>query len=190
MGTRGETVRAHLNSFFAGHIVAERRWLLGPMVREHPSFYVLEVAPGPRSSLWVYVSVGASDMRQNEGAALEFILACPSQSDRGVELVTMSARYHRTQGLDQGHTLPIGEPWLPGATCDHILISLPYPWGPDFEVLRYAQSHIHILWLLPITAAERGYKAEHGQEALEVLLEKEGLEYWRVDRCSVTGQAR
>jgi hypothetical protein len=71
-----------------------------------------------------------------------------------------------------------------------MLISLPYPWGPDFEVLRYAQSHIHILWLLPITAAERGYKAEHGQEALEVLLEKEGLEYWRVDRCSVIGKAR
>jgi hypothetical protein len=27
----------------------------------------------------------------------------------------------------------LGEPWLPGSACDHGLISLPYPWGPELE---------------------------------------------------------
>lgn len=154
------------------------------MVNEAPQFFVCEVGPGPRSTLWLYATVGASELRDGPGG-LEFILACPSQCERGVELATMAARYHRRQGLGMGHTCPIGEPWLPGAACHHILVTFPYPWGPALEVVPYGDSHIHVLWLLPITAAERAYKAEHGQEALEALFEAKKLEYWKIDRDSL-----
>jgi Suppressor of fused protein (SUFU) len=149
-----------------------------------------EIAPGPRSSLWLYVTVGASDLRQER--SLEFILACPAQAERGVELVTMVARYHRTEGLGLGlgHTLPIGEPWLPGATCDFLLVSLPYPWGPELQVGADAEARVHILWLLPIAAAERTYESEHGQEALEVLFDENKLQFWNLRRPSVVGLAR
>lgn len=186
MSAQAQAVRQRIDVFFAGHSIHERRWLLGPMVDEHARFRVCEIAPGPRSSLWIYVSVGASDVRQER--SLEFILACPAQSERGVELVTMAARYHRSEGLGLGHTLPIGEPWLPGATCDFLLVSLPYPWGS--ELLGPPEAHVHILWLLPITAEERTYKVEQGQEALEALFDKKKLEYWRLQRPSLVGRAR
>jgi hypothetical protein len=41
--------------------------------------------------------------------------------------------YHRPGRLGLGHTLPIGEPWLPESACDHWLVSLPYPFGPDLQ---------------------------------------------------------
>jgi Suppressor of fused protein (SUFU) len=104
--------------------------------------------------------------------------------------VTMAARYHRTEGLGPGHTLPIGEPWLPGATCDFLLVSLPYPWGPELEVGSEAEAGVHILWLLPITTDERTYKSEHGQEALEALFDKKKLQYWSLRRPSLVGRAR
>ena len=88
---------------------------------------------------------------------------------------TMTAWYHAgppSQRLDHGHTLPIGEPWLPGSQCDHLLVSLPYPWGPQFEVCHWADGHIRLLWLLPITRSERDYKITHGLEALERRLEQ------------------
>jgi hypothetical protein len=188
MSKGAEAVRTRIDTFFAGHAILERRWLLGPMVDEHPRFYVCEIGPGPRSRLWLYASVGASDLRVEP--AIEFILACPAQSERGVELVTMTARYHHNEGLGNGHTLPIGEPWLPGSACDHLLVSLPYPWGPELEVVSQPGAHAHILWLLPITAAERTYKAQHGQEALEGVFETKKLKYWDVRRASLVEDAR
>lgn len=155
------------------------------MVDEHPRFYVLEIAPGPRSRLWLYLTVGASTLRPVGEPALEFILACPIQTSRGVELTTMIARYHRNRGLGKGHTLPLDESWLPGATCDHMLVTVPYPWGPKLEVIDTEDRHVHVLWLLPITQAERDFKATRGLEALESLFEANALKYWRVDRPSL-----
>ena len=63
--------------------------------------------------------------------------------------------------LDHGHTVPIGEPWLPGSACDHLLVSLPYPFGPELEMCRWDGGHARLLWLLPITEAERDFRTEH-----------------------------
>ncbi|MFI7602077.1 hypothetical protein [Actinoplanes sp. NPDC049681] len=41
------------------------------------------------------------------------------------------------QRLDGGPTVPIGRPWLDGSHCDHYLVSLPYPIGPDFETCEW-----------------------------------------------------
>jgi hypothetical protein len=70
-----------------------------------------------------------------------------------------------------------------------MLVSLPYPFGPELEICNLNDRHIHLLWLLPITEDERDFKVEHGQEALEQLFDESRLEYWRDDRESVVHTA-
>ena len=41
------------------------------------------------------------------------------------------------------------------------------------------------LWLLPVTAAERDFKAANGLEALEERFDDAELEYWDTRRASV-----
>ena len=98
----------------------------------------------------------------------------------------MTAYYHRGGTLGLGHTLPIGEPWLPGSRCDHLLVSQPYPWGPDFQTCHVGDRHVDFLWLLPITREERDFKVASGLEALESLFEQRELRFWDAKRLPVT----
>lgn len=175
-------VRRHLKRFFAGHACKEHQWPLGPAPEELPRLRVAEFAPGPKSELWVYATLGAWEARDDP--RLEFLIAAPERDRRHVELATMAAWYHGRRGLGTGHTLPIGEPWLPGSVCEFFLVSLPYPFGPDLEVCNVADWHLHILWLLPITEAEREFKVREGVEALEKRFDACGLEYWDRGRSS------
>jgi hypothetical protein len=102
-----------------------------------------------------------------------------------IELLAMTVHYHRSTQLGLGHTVPIGEPWQSGSACDHLLVSLPYPLGPEFEVCAPSGAHAHIFWLLPITKEERDFKASNGQESLERLFDQAKIEYWNVRRESV-----
>ena len=174
----------HVREFFAGHDVAKLMWTSGPIQTRLPRFRVLRVAPGPKAKLWVYVSLGAWEVGPDD-ASLEFMIFAPAESSRHVELLAMNAYYHSNHHLGLGHTFPIGEPWLEGSTCDHMLVSLPYPFGEKLEICELDGQHVHLYWNLPITLAERNFKAENGLEALEELFEKRGLEYWCVDRNSV-----
>jgi hypothetical protein len=176
-------VREHLKRFFAGHECEEHQWTLGPAVDALSRLRVAEFAPGPKTELWVYVTVGAWEARDDP--RLEFLIAAPDRDLRHVELVTMAAWYHGRHGLGPGHTLSIGEPWLPGSTCECFLVSLPYPYGPELEVCNLADSHVHVLWLLPITAAEREFKVREGVEALEQRFDECTVKYWEPDRPSV-----
>ncbi|MFI1994451.1 suppressor of fused domain protein [Actinoplanes sp. NPDC020271] len=110
---------------------------------------------------------------------LEFVLAAPTSDDEiHVETLTMIAYYHATGGdyaLDHGHTVPIGRPWLPGSPCDHLLVSLPYPWGPELEHCDVPGGHARVLWLLPITGAEKRFRHSDGLEALEQRFEAAGI---------------
>jgi hypothetical protein len=175
-------VRQHLRRFFARHACEEHRWMLGPAVEDLPRLQVAEFAPGPKIGLWVYATIGAWEAR--EDSRLEFLIAAPKRDQRHVELVTMAAWYHGRQGLGVGHTLSIGEPWLPGSTCEFFLVSLPYPFGPELEVCSLSNWHLHVLWLLPITTAEREFKVREGPEALEQRFDACALEYWAPDRAS------
>jgi hypothetical protein len=66
-----------------------------------------------------------------------------------------------------------------------MLVSLPYPFGPELEMATIGDHSVRLLWLLPITAAERRYKIEHGLEALESRFDDAGLRYWVATRGSV-----
>ena len=97
----------------------------------------------------------------------------------------MTVYYNRTGRLGLGDTVPIGEPWLPGSVCDHLLVSLPYPYGPGLQTCHVGDLHVDVLWLLPITLAERDFKATQGREALEQRFEDASLHYWDARRESV-----
>jgi hypothetical protein len=176
-------VERHLREFFGGHRAEEHQWVLGRAKAELPRLRVLEFAPGPRTGLWVYATVGGWEARADP--RLEFLIVAPGPDMRHVELLTMAAWYHGRTALGVGHTLPIGEPWVPGSTCDCFLVSLPYPFGPDLEVCNLPDGHLHVLWLLPITPAERAFKVQHGPELLEGRFDEAALEYWNPDRVSV-----
>ena len=97
----------------------------------------------------------------------------------------MIAYYHHTQTLGLGHTFPLGEPWAEGSVLDHALISLPYPFGPDLEILDSDQLHIHFYWILPVSDKECQFKAKNGLDALESVFEDGEIKFWDLSRKSM-----
>jgi hypothetical protein len=177
-------VRQHYETFFDREGV-ELTWPHGPARARLGAFRVLRIPPNDQTNLWTYGSVGAFALGPSDAEPIEFLLLTPAATDRGVELVTLAADVHHSQRLALGSRLLVGEPWLEGATCDAFLVSLPYPFGPTIQKVRVADRVVRISWLLPITAAERRYAAQHGLEALEQTLDDAPVEYWRPDRPSV-----
>ncbi len=178
-----ERVHEHVHTFFEGHEARSHPFDRGPIQRLVPGFHVIEVDPGPRHALTAYVSVGAGTPTGEGAGGLEFLITAEVPAKRYVELLAMATHYHLSgEQLGLGHTYPVGEPWLTDSTLDHVLVSLPYPYGPDLEVIELAGHHVHIFWLLPITKSERDYKVAHGVEALEALFDAAPLEYWDLRR--------
>jgi Suppressor of fused protein (SUFU) len=138
--------------------------------------------------LWTFVTLGCWDAVHAEGHGLEFLIVGTAHSEAHLESLAMTAHNHagsESQQLDVGHTVPIGQPWVEGSTCDHMLVSPPYPFGPELESCAWSSGHARIMWLLPITKAERDFKVNQGLEALESLLEEVTVEYWDPFRSSV-----
>lgn len=176
----------HLQSFFAGHSFALLHSQPGPITRVLPRFHVACIGPGPRTSLWTYASVGAWEASREAGGGLEFFVLVDRRDDEKNALrLAMTAHYHHGEKLGEQHTFPLGEPWEPGCGLDHVLVSLPYTFGPELEVCEVPGGHVHFLWLLPITRAEREFKADHGLDALEEKFEEGGIEYWNPFRRSM-----
>ena len=175
----------HYNEFFKGHSTEVVSWDRGPILKVIPEFKVFVAKPGPKINLWSYCSIGASTVHHPDHGLLEFIVHSPIESPRMVETLAMLSYYHNDHCLGFGHTVPIGEPWLDNSKCDNWLLSKPYPLGPDLEICKHLDSHIHITWLLPITVQEKNYKVSNGMEALEQLFEDKGLEFWSPNRPSL-----
>lgn len=174
-----------MRRFFDGQQVEAFTWSAGPILTVNPHFRALRVAPAKRGGLWQYVSVGGWAATETQGRGLEFVISTLTETPRAIELLAMVVYYHRTGHLGLGHTLPIGEPWLPESACDHLLVSLPYPFGPDLQTCHIGDLHVDVLWLLPITQDERDFKAAHGLEALEQRFDESALQYWDIRRKSV-----
>jgi hypothetical protein len=174
-------IRQHFEAFF-DRDGEELTWPHGPAAHRMGAFRVLEIPPNERTSLWSYASVGAFALR---APGIELLLLTEERTPRGVELVTTAAAFHQATPLDVGDRLPLGEPWQPGATCDGFLLCRPHPFGQPLEHARGGSRPIRVRWLLPITAAERRFAAEHGVDELELRLEDARIEYWRRDRTSV-----
>lgn len=171
-----EAVEAHVRAFFDGHLVEPVACDLGPERREAvPGLRVLVVGPGPRGDSWAYVTSGCCAVTEG-GQGLEFVMTAPARDQRFVDLMAMIAFYHcGGHRLDLEHSMPIGEPWVPGSACDHLLISLPYLHGPGLEHCPLPGGHARILWTLPVTAAEIEFRRREGHEALERLFDDAGI---------------
>ncbi|KPI23607.1 hypothetical protein OV320_0554 [Actinobacteria bacterium OV320] len=169
-----EAVESHVRAFFEGHSVEVVDHDLGPERRDAaPDLRVLVVGPGPRSDSWAYVTAGCWAAMEKDGHGLEFVMTAHVRDRRFIELMAMIAYYHcGGHQLDLEHSMPIGEPWVPGSTCDHLLISLPYLHGPDLEHCPVPEGHARILWTLPVTTAEIEFRRRHGHEALEQLFDE------------------
>lgn len=179
-----EEVHEHVRSFFAGHPISVAPRVLGKADEACPGLAVLHVGPGPRTPLHTYVSVGVSAKHSPTGHR-EFFALSPTKSRWLAQVVAMVATYHVNRGLDVGHTLPIGEPWQSGSALDHILVSTPYTFGEELEDLVVDGVLRKVLWLLPITQAEKEYRHLNGLEALECRFEEVGLDYADPSRTSV-----
>lgn len=175
-------IHRHVHEFFEGHDQQRVAFDRGAITDLLPGFHAIEVAPGRRTELWTYVSVGVALVNAPH---VEFVLTTRAQSERQVELLAMCAYYHHTEGLGLGHTFPIGQPWLPRSTLDNFLVSLPYPFGPDLEDLSLNEGDVQVLWLLPITRRERDFATSNGVEAIEQRFDEVALEYWNPQRNSV-----
>lgn len=179
---RLRVLEEHVRRFVVGRNADVTTWLAGPVLDANPHFRVLRVEPESPHGLWTYASVGGWACTAEAEYGLEFVLAVQDPNPRAVELLAMTVSYNRAGALGLGHTVPIGEPWLPGSRCDHLLVSLPYPFGPDLETCHVGDRHVGFLWLLPITTGERDFKVSNGLEALESRFDEVGLEYWKADR--------
>ena len=130
---------AHVNTFFEGHPISHREWPTGPVRRRVPHFDVYEIGPGPRLNLWSYVTSGCWESTAHNEHGLEFVLSATERNSRHLEILTMLAYYHAgptQQRLDDGHTLPIGDPWTQQSMCTHLLSRSPTSTVPNLRSAR------------------------------------------------------
>jgi hypothetical protein len=189
-----QRVRSHVLAFFGfsslGRDAPPIEWI-HPIARAGDAspiagLRILEIPPNEKSRLWTYCTIGAFTQAHPTSGLLEFfLLTHRRETERSVELMTMLAGYQPREILGFGHTVPIGEPWLPKSSCTEFLISLPYPFGPDLELCVSSERHVHIAWALPITKAESSFAKTHSLEELERRFEGAGLRYWEEERASV-----
>lgn len=179
-------LRAHVRRFFEGHRRHETEYTAGPAGRVPSGFRAVRAAPGPRTQMSVYLSLGAFEGARDPAGIIEFVFAASQLDPCYVELLAMVAYYHRTEVLDVGHTVPLGG-GLSGGTCTHLLVSRPYPFGPELEVCQLGDGPdpVRFLWLLPITEAEKRYRHGHGLEALEQRFDEARLNWAFESRESV-----
>jgi hypothetical protein len=182
-----EGERSHLDGFWPDRSHEEFVWTLGPIGRSLPRFRVRRIAPAERRDPWVYVTVGAWEATADDVHGTEFFLLSPTEDPRHVELLAMVANLHADARyrLRVGSTVNIGRPWMDGSAADHLLVSLPYPYGPALETCELGERHVRFLWLVPITAAEAGLVRSRGMDALESMLEKSNADVLSPKRRSL-----
>jgi hypothetical protein len=161
-----------------------RDWDRGPRAELPEPYAVLEFPPHGARAMWTYATCCMS--LPDDDKPVELHLFSPAAHEGHVELLTAVAHYHRTgSALDVGHTVNFGRPWLPGSSCDHGLVSLPYLDGPRLEVLRMDETETRCYWLVPVTAREVAFKKRDGMDALEAALERARFNYLDPARASV-----
>lgn len=183
-----EALIKHINAFWPTNAKERFTWRLGPIKSVLPNFSVIRIAPKDPGDHWVYLTHGAWEVDLNRGYRLEFFMMCPFESVRHIETLAMLAHFHSNQmhHLDVGRSVKIGRGWLEGSNYDHLLVSLPYPYGRTLEVCKINKAlMIRYLWLLPINAVEYDYLMEFGLEALEKKLDEAEINFLDPARRSV-----
>ncbi len=172
-----EIVGNHVSAFWTEHQIVRKTWNGRPPSAAMEALEIYVVSPLEAEQPTIYVTAGVSEVRR-EGMRHEFLIMAPVEDELHDVHLAMLARYHADRTIypvHLGRIVHIGEPWVSGSKCDHFLASLPYAQGPEFEVCSADDESVRFLWLTPITSPEAAYVSEHGQEALEQLLESRNV---------------
>lgn len=187
MKTPADIIGRHITGFFAKHEV----FAIDPPAAyadRVPGLQIIEVRPGPELDLTSYVTLGCWEAVQQGGQGTEFVLTARTPDLAHVETLAAAAAQHcRTPAsrLDRGSIVRLDRPWLPGSECDRLLVTLPYPYGPQFEWCRWWSKVARFLWLMPITPLEEAFVADAGVDALEERFEALGVSFADPDRRPV-----
>jgi hypothetical protein len=173
--TRLAALDDHVSEVWPQHHRVVLKWSEGPIEDRLPGFYVVRVSPAKAGESWVYVSIGASICVEHGG--LEYFIMSPVKDDSQVETLTMVAHYQsfEAHSLEVGSVVDIGRPWSAGSRFDHLVVTLPYPFGPKLENAVQA-GMARFVWLVPISKSEASYIREFGFEKFEEKLESSGVD--------------
>jgi hypothetical protein len=156
----------------------------GPIHQLPADFAVLRFAPRTGRKMWTYATCGMS--QAGDARRIELHMHSPRDSASIVELLTITAHYHRTGAtLGLSHSVNFGRPWLDESACDHGYVSLPYLDGPLLENLTALGTTAKFYWLIPVTRSEIAFKKAKGVEALERAFEQASFNYLDPARPSV-----
>jgi hypothetical protein len=183
-----DAILRHYRDFWGADRIEEVHWTPDRIAERIPDLHIVKVRPGTDDGMWAFASIGAWRATDGEPTALEFVVVGPSQSAEAMRWLAMTVYYHSgppENRLGAGHTVGLGESWVPGSSLDSVLISLPYLWGSKLEHCPLADRHVQVLWVLPITNAERTFARENGVDALEARFEQVKLNYLDYFRASV-----
>jgi hypothetical protein len=177
----------HVQEFWPNSKIFEEQWEHGPIEENVPGFQVLRVKSRDPARPVVYATNGCFVTEPTEHLKHEFFLISPKEERQHVETLTMLANFHADERyrLDVGSIVNLGTPWMQDSTCDHLLISIPYPYGPKLEWLNLPNICVRFLWALPITPREAAFLELNGLEALEQKFDAEKIDYLNPARYSV-----
>lgn len=160
-----------------------------PGVREGlPRFRVACIHPANTGEPFVYLSCGAWEASTSGGLGQEFFLLASHPDPAHVDTIGAVALAHLAgRGLlGLGTVLPLGRPWVEGSLCDHLLVTLPYPYGPNLERVAVSDGFaLALRWLVPITPAEAALAQAQGGEAVEQRLEAARADFLDPRRAGV-----
>ena len=175
----------HVRRNFPEREIDACEWRDPPARDASQEFRALKIAPpGDVTGLWNYASVSGCVPGQDQIGTLQFIITTRFDTPRAVDLLARTANYNRNGRLGMWDTVPVGEPWLPGSSCDHLLLHPPGQFDPNFKICHVGDRLIEYAWLLPITTAERDFRAANGPGALRDKFEEVPPPYWDARRPS------
>ncbi|MYS21870.1 MULTISPECIES: suppressor of fused domain protein [unclassified Streptomyces] len=165
----------HVRGFWDGHIIEAATWERGPILERVPRFATYRVLPERAGEAWIYVTLGCSLLGPAAGGT-EFFVMSPFADEGHSETLAIVGHYHSFEAhrLDIGSVIRMGRPWMRDSRMDHLLVSLPYPYGPGLEWAPPEAGGARFLWLLPIHQSEAEFIRSRTLDEFESLMDARG----------------
>lgn len=181
-----EEFKSHAENYF-GSPAQEQVWDKEFVAQKTPGLKCLEFQPSDELGYFSYVSCGLASLLPDEEVKHEYVISSPFMTPEHSELMLMigAALINRKAFYGLGDIIKIGRPWIYGSEAEHLLVSLPYPYGPNLEIANSVLSDLRVLWLLPIYTSEVKYYESQGLDALEEKFDEQAIRFWEIDRRPV-----